>query len=110
MALALPAVIGLFSVLQYAVKTSDGRWVRLAAHTYAFLQDFFWLSKDVGSSPMEIGETVPDSSPVTHSACVASGLGLGGVCHSVAIKIITIHVIEVVISITTIITYLHNYI
>jgi hypothetical protein len=31
-------------------------------------------------------------------------------CHSVAIKIITIHVIEVVISITTIITYLHNYI
>jgi hypothetical protein len=32
------------------------------------------------------------------------------VCHSVAIKIITIHVIEVAISITTIITYLHNYI
>jgi hypothetical protein len=32
------------------------------------------------------------------------------ICHSVAIKIITIHVIEVVISITTIITYLHNYI
>jgi hypothetical protein len=31
-------------------------------------------------------------------------------CHSVAIKTITIHVIEVVISITTIITYLHNYI
>jgi hypothetical protein len=31
-------------------------------------------------------------------------------CHSVAIKIIIIHVIEVVISITTIITYLHNYI
>jgi hypothetical protein len=32
------------------------------------------------------------------------------ICHSVAIKIITIHVIEVVISITTIITYLHKYI
>jgi hypothetical protein len=32
------------------------------------------------------------------------------VCHNVAIKTITIHVIEVVISITTIITYLHNYI
>jgi hypothetical protein len=31
-------------------------------------------------------------------------------CHNVAIKTITIHVIEVVISITTIITYLHNYI
>jgi hypothetical protein len=33
-----------------------------------------------------------------------------GLCHNVAIKTITIHVIEVVISITTIITYLHNYI
>jgi hypothetical protein len=33
-----------------------------------------------------------------------------GQCHSVAIKIITIHTIEVVISMTTIITYLHNYI
>jgi hypothetical protein len=32
------------------------------------------------------------------------------ICHNVAIKTITIHVIEVVISITTIITYLHNYI
>jgi hypothetical protein len=31
-------------------------------------------------------------------------------CHSVAIKIITIHVIEVAISITTLITSLHNYI
>jgi hypothetical protein len=31
-------------------------------------------------------------------------------CHSVAIKTITVHVIEVAISITTIITYLHNYI
>jgi hypothetical protein len=31
-------------------------------------------------------------------------------CHNVAIKTITIHVIEVVLSITTIITYLHNYI
>jgi hypothetical protein len=31
-------------------------------------------------------------------------------CHNVAIKTITIHVIEVVISITTIITYLHKYI
>jgi hypothetical protein len=31
-------------------------------------------------------------------------------CHNVVIKTITIHVIEVVISITTIITYLHNYI
>jgi hypothetical protein len=30
--------------------------------------------------------------------------------HNVAIKTITIHVIEVVISIATIITYLHNYI
>jgi hypothetical protein len=29
-------------------------------------------------------------------------------CHNVAIKTITIHVIEVVISITTIMTYLHN--
>jgi hypothetical protein len=34
----------------------------------------------------------------------------GSDCHSVAIKTITIHVIKVVISITTIITYLHNYI
>jgi hypothetical protein len=33
-----------------------------------------------------------------------------GICHNVAIKTITIHVIEVVISITTIITYLYNYI
>jgi hypothetical protein len=34
----------------------------------------------------------------------------GELCHNVAINTITIHVIEVVISITTIITYLHNYI
>jgi hypothetical protein len=35
---------------------------------------------------------------------------LGGICHSVDIKTIAIHVIEVIISITTIITYLYNYI
>jgi hypothetical protein len=79
MALAIPAAIGLFSVLQEALKSSDGKRVRLTTHTQAFLHDFRWLVEDVGSRPTEIAEIVPDAIPATKGACDASGLGLGGV-------------------------------
>jgi hypothetical protein len=49
MALAIPAAIGLFSVLQEALTSGDGHRVRLAPHTHAFLQDFSLLVEVVGS-------------------------------------------------------------
>jgi hypothetical protein len=79
MALAIPAAIGLFSVLQDALKSGDGKRVRLTSHTQAFLQDFRWLVEDVGSRPTQIAEIVPDATPATKGACDASGQGLGGV-------------------------------
>jgi hypothetical protein len=63
MVLAIPAAIGLFSVLQEALKASDGRRVRLTCHTHAFLEDFRWLVDDVGSRPTAIDELVPDPTP-----------------------------------------------
>jgi hypothetical protein len=54
MALSIPATIGLFSVLQEALQTSDGHKVHLTPHTHALLQDFALLVEDVGSRPMEI--------------------------------------------------------
>jgi hypothetical protein len=79
MALAIPAAIGLFSVLQEALKSSDGSRVRLTQHMHAFLQDFRWLVKDVGARPTKIDELIPDANPSTRSACDASGTGQGGV-------------------------------
>jgi hypothetical protein len=81
MVLAIPAAIGLFSVLQEALKLGDGHRVRIPPppHTHTFLQDFVLLVEYVGSRPMEISEIVTDSSPTTHGACNASVLGLGGV-------------------------------
>jgi hypothetical protein len=79
MALAIPAAIGLFSVLQEALKSGDGKRVRLTTHTHAFLDDFRWLVEDVGSRPTEISEIVPDAIPATKGVCDASGHGLGGV-------------------------------
>jgi hypothetical protein len=78
MALAIPAAIGLFSVLQDALKTSDGARVRLTSHTHAFLQDFHWLVEDVGARPTAIGKLIPDALPSTRGACDASKKGLGG--------------------------------
>jgi hypothetical protein len=79
MALAIPATINLFSVLQEALKSSDGSRVRLTQHTHAFLQDFRWLVEDVGARPTKIDELVPDANPSTRSACDTSGTGQGGV-------------------------------
>jgi hypothetical protein len=79
MALATPATICLFSVLQEALKSSDGSRVRLNQHTHAFLQDFRWLVEDVGAWPTKIDELVPDANPSTRSACDASDTGQGGV-------------------------------
>jgi hypothetical protein len=77
MVLAIPAAIGLFSVLQDELKSSDVHRVRLTTHTHAFLQDLSWLVKDVGWCPTEIAEVVPDSTPATRGACDASGQGPG---------------------------------
>jgi hypothetical protein len=79
MALAIPAAIGLFSVLQDVLKSSNGHRVRLITHTHAFLQDFSWLVEDVGSRSTAIAEVIPDSTPATRGACDTSGQGLGGV-------------------------------
>jgi hypothetical protein len=59
MALAIPAAIGLFSVLQEALKSSDGTRVRLNQHTHAFLQDFRWLVEDVGARPPRLTNWSP---------------------------------------------------
>jgi hypothetical protein len=69
-------------------------------------------SEGAGLSSAEINKLVKQSS---HSPCdfhtAHDHMGnYHSLCHNVAIKTIAIHVIEVVISITTIITYLHNYI
>jgi hypothetical protein len=79
MALAIPYAIGLFSVLQEALKSSDGSRVRLTQHTHAFLHDFRWLVEDVGARPTKIDKLFPDANPSTRSACDALGTGQGGV-------------------------------
>jgi hypothetical protein len=81
MAIAIPAAIGLFYVLQAALKnkTTDGQRVRLTRHTHAFLEDFRWLSGDVASRPTNIAEIVPDVVPSTRGACDASKKGMDGV-------------------------------
>jgi hypothetical protein len=45
MALAIPVDMTLFSVLQEALKSSEGIRVRLNKHMHAFLQDFRWLGR-----------------------------------------------------------------
>jgi hypothetical protein len=75
MALTILAAIGLFSVLQEALKSSDGNRVRLTQHTHAFLRDFAWLVDDVGARPTKVDELVPNSNPSTRSACDALGKG-----------------------------------
>jgi hypothetical protein len=79
MALIIPAAIGLFSVLQETLKSSDGIRVLQNQHTRAFLQDFHWLVEDAGARPTKIDELVPDANPSTRSACDALGKGQGGV-------------------------------
>jgi hypothetical protein len=79
MSLAIPVAIGLFSVLQEALKSSDGSRMRLNQHTHAFLQDFRWLVEDVSARPTKIDELVPNSNLSTRSTCDASGTGQGGV-------------------------------
>jgi hypothetical protein len=79
MAFAIPAAIGLFSIIQQALKTSDAKRLRLTAHTHAFLQDFHWLVEDVGTRLTTIDELVPDDVPSTQGPCDASNNGMGGV-------------------------------
>jgi hypothetical protein len=79
MALAIPAAVALFSVLQEALKANAGHRVRLTHHTHNFMQDFHWLVDDVGARPTSMDELVPDHTPSTHGACDASKKGLGGV-------------------------------
>jgi hypothetical protein len=79
MALVIPAAISLFSMLQEALKASDGHQVCLTRHTHDFLHDFHWLVDDVGTRPTAIDELVPDQLPSTHGACDASKKGFGGV-------------------------------
>jgi hypothetical protein len=78
MALTIPTAIGILSVLQQALKTSDGKRVRLISHTHAFLQDFHWLVEDVGARLTAIDELAPYDVPSTQGACDMSKKSLGG--------------------------------
>jgi hypothetical protein len=70
MALSIPAVIDIFSVLQKALKTSDGNKVHLTSHMQAFQADLYWLVEDAGACPTAINELVQDEVPYTQGGCV----------------------------------------
>jgi hypothetical protein len=77
------------------------------------LEGFHWQNdrRLTGGAPVYLPQEGQWSYPPIENSLEEAGmLTIGEYCHSVAIKIITIHVIEKVVTITTIITYLHNYI
>ncbi|VEU43031.1 unnamed protein product, partial [Pseudo-nitzschia multistriata] len=81
MAIALPGSVGLFSLLQEALRHQEqGRSrLRLTGALHSFLADFRWLAEDLASRPTRIAELVPDVWPATIGACDAAGSGMGGV-------------------------------
>jgi hypothetical protein len=75
MALAIPAAIGLFSVLQDALKSSNGHRMRLITHTHAFLQDFSWL--DVVALFMVVSSDCLNIQTYVFNGKEAVGTGMG---------------------------------
>jgi hypothetical protein len=75
MALAIPAAIGLFSVLQDALKSSNGHRVRPITHTNAFLQDFSWL--DLVALFMVVSSDCLNTQTYVFNGKEAVGTGMG---------------------------------
>ena len=79
MAIALPGSMGLFSLLQEALRHhSDGR-IRLSQGVHDTLKDLRWLAQDLASRPTRLYEIVPQPEPELLGAQDASGGGMGGV-------------------------------
>ncbi len=78
MSLALPGTRGLFSSLQAALRSSDGKRLRLTKSFHDALADFEWIRKDLADRPTRMQELVP-TAPTLVGAHDASGLGAGGV-------------------------------
>jgi hypothetical protein len=78
MSLALPGTRGLFSSLQAALCSSDGKRLRLTKSFHEALADFEWIRKDLADRPTRMQELVP-TAPTLVGAHDASGLGAGGV-------------------------------
>jgi hypothetical protein len=78
MLLALPGTRGLFSSLQAALCSSDGKRLCLTKSFHDALADFEWIRKDLADRPTRMQELVP-TAPTLVGAHNASGLGAGGV-------------------------------
>jgi len=78
MSLALPGTRGLFSSLQAALRSSDGKRLRLDKSFHDSLADFEWIRADLASRPTRLQEIVP-THPTIAGAHDASGVGAGGV-------------------------------
>lgn len=78
MSVALPGSRGLFSLLQAALATSDGKRLRLNQGFHDTLDDFRWLHNDLAKRPTRLQELVPVQ-PTIVGAHDASGHGAGGV-------------------------------
>ena len=78
MSLALPGSRGLFSSLQAALQSSDGKRLRLTKSFHDALAEFEWIRSDLASRPTRLQELVP-TNPTLLGAHDASGIGAGGV-------------------------------
>jgi hypothetical protein len=78
MTIALPGARGLFSSLQAALSTREGRRLRLSKGFHDSLQDFRWIHQDLARRPTRLQELVP-APPSLLGAHDASGYGAGGV-------------------------------
>jgi hypothetical protein len=78
MSLALPGARGLFSSLQAALRSSDGKRLRLDKGFHDSLDDFRWIHADLAARKTRLQELVP-THPTLTGAHDASGHGSGGV-------------------------------
>jgi hypothetical protein len=75
MSLALPGTRGLLLILQEALqhRISDGKRLRLRRPVHDFLDNFRWITKEVGSRPTSIDEIIAQP-PATFGATDSSGI------------------------------------
>ena len=78
MAIAIPGLRGLFSLLQEAFRNVDKKRVKLSPALHGFLDDIRVLALDLGTRPTRMREVVPTSLAVV-SATDAAKPGMGGV-------------------------------
>ena len=81
MPIALPGLVGLFPLLQETFHHVDPTQPRLnlSKAMHSFLNDFWFLAKDVATRLTRITELVPDTAPDTIGARDAAGTGIGGI-------------------------------